>query len=311
MGDLLIIDGVRYEPWTPSKEDEFEGVVSEHIKDIFGGDAFYFNIKQKLTSISGKGSIPDGLLIDFKSKEFYLIELEISTHDAYTHIAYQLMRFINAIKNDLNRRKLRDVLYDEINNNPILKEKVKAIVGGEIYKSLTDIITKPILVVLIDEITEELKEACEALNNPTKVVEFKTYTRERIGLAVHAHLFEPFYRPLISEIKSKPRLIRVKRGKRTPDREYRLPILETLIEMSGRGKTKDIVDRVGEKMKDILTDFDYETLPSGSDIRWRNAVEWERKNMVDEGLLKRDSPRGIWEITDKGKKHYYNRTSKK
>ena len=33
---MLLIDGVRYEAWIPPNEDEFEQVVKEHAKDIFG-----------------------------------------------------------------------------------------------------------------------------------------------------------------------------------------------------------------------------------------------------------------------------------
>lgn len=33
---------------------------------------------------------------------------------------------------------------------------------------------------------------------------------------------------------------------------------------------------------------------------WRNAAQWARNSRVNERLLKKDSPRGIWEISDKG-----------
>jgi restriction endonuclease Mrr len=50
-----------------------------------------------------------------------------------------------------------------------------------------------------------------------------------------------------------------------------------------------------------LNDFDRESLRTG-EVRWRNKAQWERKNMVIDGLLKRDSSHGVWEITDKGRK---------
>ena len=34
---------------------------------------------------------------------------------------------------------------------------------------------------------------------------------------------------------------------------------------------------------------------------WRDAAQWARNSMVAEGLLKADSPRGVWEISDKGR----------
>jgi restriction system protein len=94
---------------------------------------------------------------------------------------------------------------------------------------------------------------------------------------------------------------RLQRGLRTPDSAYRQPLLESLEEMGGSGKTAPVVDRVGEKMKHILSDVDYERLQSPPhDIRWRNTVQWARYDLVQRGLLKDNSPRGTWELSDKG-----------
>jgi restriction system protein len=56
-----------------------------------------------------------------------------------------------------------------------------------------------------------------------------------------------------------------------------------------------------EKMKDCLAEDDLKPLPSGRDIRWANTAQWERLNMVEEGLLRDDSPMGIWEMTEAGR----------
>jgi hypothetical protein len=36
--------------------------------------------------------------------------------------------------------------------------------------------------------------------------------------------------------------------------------------------------------------------------RWRNAAQWARQSMIYDGYLKSDSPRGVWEVSDKGRK---------
>ncbi|MFO7166894.1 MAG: winged helix-turn-helix domain-containing protein [Chloroflexota bacterium] len=55
-------------------------------------------------------------------------------------------------------------------------------------------------------------------------------------------------------------------------------------------------------MRDRLTEVDYQPLNSDpSESRWRNAAQWARNAMVKEGLLKTDSPRGIWEISESGR----------
>ena len=95
---------------------------------------------------------------------------------------------------------------------------------------------------------------------------------------------------------------RLRKGLRTPEAAYYRPILEVLAEMGGAGETGEVLDRVGRKMKGLLKDVDFDPLASGPDNpRWRNAAQWARNAMVREGLLKADSPRGVWQISDKGR----------
>jgi hypothetical protein len=64
-----------------------------------------------------------------------------------------------------------------------------------------------------------------------------------------------------------------------------------------------ILDRVGQVMRSVLRDVDYQPLASDPELpRWRNSAQWARNSMVQEGLLKNDSPRGIWEISDAGQR---------
>jgi hypothetical protein len=96
---------------------------------------------------------------------------------------------------------------------------------------------------------------------------------------------------------------RLQRGMRTREAAYYKPILRALAENGGSCKMNLILDRVGILMKPILKSIDYEPLASDPDVlRWRNAAQWARYSMINEGLLKNDSPRGIWEISDKGRK---------
>ena len=95
---------------------------------------------------------------------------------------------------------------------------------------------------------------------------------------------------------------KLRKGQRTPETEYYVPILQVLEETGGSAKVADILERLGEIMKPVLKDVDYDPLASGPDNpRWRNAAQWARHSMVKDGLLKDDSPRGVWEITDKGR----------
>jgi len=101
-----------------------------------------------------------------------------------------------------------------------------------------------------------------------------------------------------------PRVI--PKGERTPRQSFRIPILEALIELGGKERVKEILKKVETKMKVMLKPVDYEKLPSEVMIRWQNTAQWERYMMVQDGLLRSDSPKGVWELTEKGKQYYEN-----
>jgi hypothetical protein len=86
-----------------------------------------------------------------------------------------------------------------------------------------------------------------------------------------------------------------------PETEYEIPILQALDELGGRAPAGVVTDRVGELLERRLTDQDHERHRSG-DVRWRNRTAFARLALVKRDELASDSPRGIWEITDIGRK---------
>ena len=97
------------------------------------------------------------------------------------------------------------------------------------------------------------------------------------------------------KVKSK-----LKKGLRTPEEAFRIPILESIVELGGSASMSKVLELVEKKMKGKLNAYDYQTLSSGNTIRWKNTAQWCRNTLVQEGLLKSSSPKGIWEITEKG-----------
>jgi hypothetical protein len=64
---------------------------------------------------------------------------------------------------------------------------------------------------------------------------------------------------------------------------------------------------VGNMMKDQLQDVDHQSLMSDpSRPRWYNTAQWARNSMVTRGLLRSDSPRGTWELTEYGVQYLRN-----
>lgn len=96
---------------------------------------------------------------------------------------------------------------------------------------------------------------------------------------------------------------KLQHGLRTPEDEFRIPILQSLVDLGGSASVNDVLDKVEKLMSQKLNAYDRQPLPSDPTIpRWRNAAQWARAAMVKEGLLSSDSPRGVWKITDSGRK---------
>lgn len=95
---------------------------------------------------------------------------------------------------------------------------------------------------------------------------------------------------------------RLRKGIRTAEAEYYVPILHALVEMGGSAKVNDVLERVFNVMKPRFKPVDVEVLPSNKEPRWRNAAQWARYSMVKQGLLIADSPHSVWEISDEGRR---------
>lgn len=110
--------------------------------------------------------------------------------------------------------------------------------------------------------------------------------------------------PEVQEIVSKKFFGKKRKGVITTHDEYCQPLLEVLVEIGGKGPTDEVLDCLGEKMKGTLKPVDYECHKSDEkQIRWRNSAQWARNKMVNtDGRMKKGSRRGIWEISDKGRK---------
>jgi hypothetical protein len=85
-----------------------------------------------------------------------------------------------------------------------------------------------------------------------------------------------------------------------PGYAFRPYILKALAKLGGSARTSDVIKLVEEMVRPYLSPIDLERLPSGGNYRWRNRVLRERFRMIQDGLLRGDSPKGIWELTELG-----------
>jgi len=98
---------------------------------------------------------------------------------------------------------------------------------------------------------------------------------------------------------------RAPRGSLLPEEAYELPILEILDKHGGRVPTREVIGEVGELVRDSLTPLDNEELSTGG-YRWQKRIQFTRLRLVERGLVKKNSPRGVWEITDDGREALAN-----
>jgi len=190
----LLVNSAIYTLWTPKKEADLEDNIQEHAKDIFGEDSIFFNIKQKIKTPSGVGSIPDGYVIKLGGIPcWYVIEVELASHPIFEHIVPQITKFSRGISSLTTQRELVDLFYKDIKSDVSKQNLLKKTIGTrEIHEFLSSLIsTSPTLIIMIDKKTDELGEVCQILPLESKIIEFKTFEEEGASLVKHAHLFDP------------------------------------------------------------------------------------------------------------------------
>lgn len=92
-------------------------------------------------------------------------------------------------------------------------------------------------------------------------------------------------------------------GSLLPEGEYERPILSVLGEHGGSAPAREVVERVGALIEDRLTPLDRETQPNGVK-RWESRVQFTRLRMRKAGLIQAGSPRGVWELSEQGRRAY-------
>ena len=111
--------------------------------------------------------------------------------------------------------------------------------------------------------------------------------------------------PALPEISAPvERLIigRIRKGLRTPEPAFFLPILQALVDLGGAAKRQEVYDLLAQSMDGVLKPIDFQPLASEArQVGWKNSAQWAHNLLVKEGLLKLGSPNGIWEITQKGR----------
>lgn len=94
-------------------EEEVEKVVIDNFKLLFGDYAILLP-KFLIRTSGGKGTIPDGIIIDFKGNRWFIMEVERGVHDTWEHITKQIGKQFVAVMNREMKSKITELCIAEI-----------------------------------------------------------------------------------------------------------------------------------------------------------------------------------------------------
>lgn len=183
--NILVLNGIKYFPFEYKEEKTLEKDVIRNIKPIFGKNAWPIP-KLKIKPSEGSGRIPDLYALDIIAKKLYIIEVERSSHSIPDHITPQISGFYRILSDTSSRADLLDKLYDEVTKNITLRSSFKDIGIEEIHKFLADVLVQSYEVVLIiDNITKELRSAFRYTNPSPEILEFKRFKRSDADVFIY------------------------------------------------------------------------------------------------------------------------------
>lgn len=88
----------------------------------------------------------------------------------------------------------------------------------------------------------------------------------------------------------------VRQGRLTPRNTLIRAIVQVMEQMGTSGHKREIHNRLEDVLAGVLNSEDY-ALDSSGQVTWHHQADWARMYMAQVGILKNDSPRGIWELS--------------
>ncbi len=152
-------------------EEELDSWVEQNIEAFIPGAIYLSGIR--ISTVSGKGGIPDGFAFNLENNQWYVIESELLRHGVWSHIAEQIVRFVVALQNQETRKDIRDHMFETLLNQKKVDFACSALDTNperllqqiELFIESVD----PHVLIFIDETNEDLYEMAQALSSPVKI----------------------------------------------------------------------------------------------------------------------------------------------
>ena len=117
---LFTHSGTFYSKVQFKTEEEVEKVVVDNFKLLFG-DYSILLPKSLIRTSGGKGTVPDGIIVDFKGNRWFILEVERGDHETWGHIAPQISKQLVAVMNRETKNKITELCIAEIGKLPLLR----------------------------------------------------------------------------------------------------------------------------------------------------------------------------------------------
>ena len=110
---LFTPTGTFYSKVQFKTEEEVKKVVVDNFKLLFG-DYSILLPKSLIRTSGGKGTVPDGIIVDFKGNRWFILEVERGDHETWGHIAPQISKQLVAVMNRETKNKIAELCIAEI-----------------------------------------------------------------------------------------------------------------------------------------------------------------------------------------------------
>lgn len=178
---MLVSETEQFLKTNFENEAEIERVVQQYAEQRFGSSIVYLP-PARLSTVGGRGSIPDAIVIDVEREEWFLVEAERAAHGTWEHIAPQVSRQLAAVAATASRETVLTRALDLIAQTAGLRQMFTelGIEEIDIHGRLSRIIRKaPTVAIPIDAIPRDLVEWVQTLRNNVKIWVLEKYVSFR------------------------------------------------------------------------------------------------------------------------------------
>lgn len=168
---MLINNSKQYARAPFRDEAEIEGVVQRFAEQLFGSGIIYLP-QARIQTNSGRGTVPDAIVIDIEAGEWYIVEAERAIHGTWEHIAPQISRQMAAVLSSETLASVLRLALDAVSADVEIREIFRDIGINElgIHGHIERILRRPPTIAIpIDGIPRDLQDWIVTLRTNVKL----------------------------------------------------------------------------------------------------------------------------------------------